>query len=324
MNMKKAVRITALLLAAALVFTLSGCGRPQEQNAGQDQRLSVVCTLFPQYDFARQIAGDKIDLTLLLTPGADSHTYDPSPADMIKINGCDLFLYTGDLMELWVANVIKGLDKSKVTVVDLSQGVALSAVEHGEHEEEHEEEDHDHDHSVDPHIWTSPKNAVIMAQSVAAALQQLDPANAETYRTNAADYCEKLEQLDAQIRSVVNSAPIHEIVVCDRFAMHYFCREYGLTYLAAFDSCTADTEPSPAVLAKITEHVKAAHIPAVFYAELSNQTMAQKVASLTGAQTLELNSCHNLSAAQFKSGVTYLDLMEQNLNMLKIALGVSQ
>ncbi len=324
MKLKHAVRFTALLIASALVFALVGCGKTPEPGDGSD-RLNVVCTLFPQYDFVRQIAGDKVDLTLLLTPGADSHTYDPSPTDMVRINNCDLFLYTGDLMEIWAANVIKGLDRDKVTVLDLSQGIQLSAVEHEgheEHEEEHEAEEHDH--SVDPHIWTSPKNAVIMAQRIAAALQKLDPANADSYKDNAAVYCKELLRLDAQFRSVVAAAPLKEIVVCDRFAMHYFCREYGLTYMAAFDSCTSDTEPSPAVLAKITEHVKAAHIPAVFYAELSNQTMAKKVASLTGAKALELHSCHNLSAEQFSSGATYLDLMEQNLQMLKIALGVSQ
>ncbi len=323
MKTNQAKRIFALLLTAALLFTLFGCGRaPQEEPSGAPKRLNVVCTLFPQYDFVQQIAGNKVELTLLLTPGADSHTYDPSPNDMVKINNCDLFLYTGDLMELWAADIIKSIDKTKVTVLDLSEGITLSAVEHGEEEEEEEHEAEEHEHSVDPHIWTSPKNAAIMVQNIAAALEKLDPANANAYELDAKSYCDKLDRLDAQIREVVDSAPIKEIVVCDRFAMHYFCKEYGLKYIAAFDSCTSETEPSPAMLTRITEHVKKNHIPAVFYAELSNRNMATKVASLTGVQTLELHSCHNVTDAQFNTGVTYLDLMEQNLNMLKLALGV--
>ena len=325
MKTKKTIRIASLLLAVTLLLALFGCGKEQEQpNGSEGNRLSVVCTLFPQYDFVRQIAGDKVDSTLLLTPGADSHTYDPSPADMVRISQCSLFIYTGDLMELWAANVIKSLDKNNVTVLDLSEGIALSAVEHeDEHDHEHEHEAEENEHSVDPHIWTSPKNAAIMARSIGDTLKKLDPTNAAYYEANTKDYCDKLDRLDAEIRAAVDSAPLKEIVVCDRFAMHYFCQEYGLTYLAAFDSCTSETEPSPAMLAKITEHVKANRIPAVFYAELSNQNLAQKVASLTDVKTLELHSCHNLSAEQFSRGVTYLDLMEQNLNNLKIALGNS-
>ncbi|HBL40581.1 MAG TPA: ABC transporter substrate-binding protein [Ruminococcaceae bacterium] len=315
----------ALLLVGTLLFALFGCGATEKAKETDESKklVNVVCTLFPQYDFVKQIAGDKVEITLLLTPGTDSHTYDPSPTDMVKINNCDLFLYTGDLMEAWAADVLKSVDTEKVTVVDLSKGVALSPVEHQHHEDKSSEGEADgHDHSVDPHIWTSPKNAKIMVQSIADALSRVDPENADFYDIDAKSYCDKLDRLDAKIRTVVNEAPLKEIVVCDRFAMHYFCKEYGLAYIAAFDSCTSETEPSPAVLAEITQFVKDNNIPLVFYAELSNKNLAEKVASLTGVSIAELHSAHNVSADDFADGVTYLDIMEQNLMSLKLALGV--
>ncbi len=312
----------SLFLICGLLFALFGCAEQKDSEQTNDEKklIKVVCTLFPQYDFVKEIAGDKVEVSLLLTPGTDSHTYDPSPTDMVKINECDLFLYTGDLMEPWAADVIKSVDTQKVTVADLSQGIELSAVEHQHHEEEHKETEHDH--SADPHIWTSPVNAKIMVRTIADALSRIDPKNANFYDIDAKSYCDKLDRLDAKIRTVVEQAPMKEIVVCDRFAMHYFCKEYGLSYMAAFDSCTAETEPSPAVLAEITQHINEKHIPAVFYAELSNQNLANKVASLTGAATLELHSAHNVSAADFNNNITYLEIMEQNLMSLKLALGV--
>ncbi len=304
--MRKSLKILSLLLCAVLLVGVSACG----ENKKDDGKFSIVCTLFPQYDFVRQLVGDTAEVTLLLTPGTDSHSYDPSPADMKKINDCDLFIYTGDTMESWAANIVSSLG-------DNTSVLALYKPD------EHAEADsHGHDHSADPHIWTSPVNAMEIVREICAKLCEIDPENAGTYKANEESYLKSLESLDAKIRATAASAQHKKIVVCDRFAMYYFCEEYGLEYIAALDACTSNTEPSPAVITEIIQAVNGEKIPAVFCAELSNRKVADAVAKQTGAAVLELHSCHNLSSDDFNAGATYLSLMSKNAENLKIALGV--
>ncbi len=310
---KNIIKSVALVLCVMLAFGLASC---TDDNGKEEksEKISIVCTLFPQYDFVRRLGGDKVEATLLLTPGSDSHSYDPSPVDMVRINECDLFVYTGELMESWAANIIASLDES-VTVLSLQNPVSLKTYG-GSHSEE------DHDHSPDPHIWTSPVNAMLIVQEICEKMCEIDPENANYYKANEESYLAELKALDTEIRQITASAANKKIVMCDRFAMLYFCEEYGLEYIAAFDSCTSGTEPSPAVIVKITNEVINSSIPAVFCAELSNRKVAEAVASQTGVEILELHSCHNLSAQDFDAGETYLSLMRSNANNLKIALGV--
>lgn len=313
--MQKLIKFVALLLCACVVFAFAGCTAEKPMDV-DDGVLKIVCTLFPQYDFACNIAEGRAEVTLLLTPGTDSHSYDPSPVDMVKINECDLFIYTGDLMESWAADVVSGLDNN-VKVLDVSQGIELSAVKNGhEHEDENE-----HSHSADPHVWTSPANAAEIVRKISSALCEFDPENASFYKGNEEVYLAEIAKLDADLREITASAKYKKIIMCDRFAMHYFCKHYGLEYVAAFDSCTSDTEPSPAVIVEITNEVKKNKIPAVFAAELSNRKVADAVAAQTGAKVLELHSCHNLSADDFNAGESYISLMQRNAENLKIALG---
>ncbi len=313
--MQRGIKILSLLLCAVLLVGFAACGN--EGGKEDNGKISVVCTLFPQYDFVRELVGDKAEVTLLLTPGTDSHSYDPSPVDMVKINECDLFIYTGETMEAWAANIIGSLDES-VTVLSLPQPVVLK--EQTDSFSSHIEEDHDH--SADPHIWTSPVIAMEIVRKICAKLCEIDPENAVFYKTNEESYLKSLELLDAEIRAIAASAQHKKIVMCDRFAMLYFCEEYGLEYIAALDACTSNTEPSPAVIVEITRAVEENKIPAVFCAELSNRKVAEAVAQQTGAEVLELHSCHNLSSDDFNAGETYLSLMKKNAENLKVALGV--
>jgi len=303
--MQRSLKILSLLLCIVLVVGISACGMGKKD----DGIFTIVCTLFPQYDFVRQLVGDKAEVTLLLTPGTDSHSYDPSPEDMKKINDCDLFIYTGELMESWAANIISSLADG-VEVLSLPEP------------ELHGAGDHAHDHSADPHIWTSPVNAMAIVREICTKICQIDPDNAEFYKSNEESYLKSLEALDAEIKGIVASAQHKKIVMCDRFAMLYFCEEYGLDYIAAFDACTSNTEPSPAVMVEITKAVEKDKIPAVFCAELSNRKVAEAVSKQTGAKVLVLHSCHNLSSDDFNAGETYLSLMKKNAENLKIALGV--
>ncbi len=314
--MRKVIKYLSLFLCAVLLFCFAACGQG-DTDTNENSKISVVCTLFPQYDFVREIAGDKAEITLLLTPGTDSHSYDPSPTDMVKINKCDLFIYTGETMEAWAGNIVSSLGES-VRVLSLPEPGLLA--EHNNNYSSHVEESHDH--SADPHIWTSPVNAMEIVRLISTKLCEIDPGNKSFYKTNEQIYITKLETLDGKLRAAVNSAEHKTVVMCDRFAMLYFCEEYGLDYIAAFDSCTSNTEPSPAVIVKIVNEVKNKNIPAVFCAELSNRKVANTVAEQTGVKVLELHSCHNLSADDFNAGETYLSLMERNLTNLKIAFGI--
>ncbi|MBC8570005.1 metal ABC transporter substrate-binding protein [Zongyangia hominis] len=309
--MKK--KITALLLClGALLTLLAGCGGNQTRE--ESGKLKIVTTLFPQYDFARQLCGDRAEVTLLLPPGVESHSYEPSPADIIKIDKADLFIYTGDNMEPWAKRIIDGITNPDVRVVDASQGITLDASE---------EEDHDgdgHDHAYDPHIWTSPVLAKAMVQNIADALCESDPEGKETYAARAADYEGKLDALDDEFFSIIGEGRRKEIVFAGRFAFHYFAQRYGLSYTAAYDSCSHEAEPSAQTIAGIIDTIRREQIPVVFYEELTDPKVAQSISEETGAKMLLLHSCHNVSKKDFDSGVTYLSLMEQNAANLKEGL----
>lgn len=309
LNSKK---IKSFILLISMVFLcfifFTGC----ENSEIETGKLKIVTTLFPQYDFTRQIVGDKANVTLLLQPGIEAHSFDPSPSDVVDINECDLFIYTGEYMETWANDILSSLE-SDVSVLNVSEGILMSAVEE---EHEHEEDVHEYD----PHIWTSPKNAIKMVENILDTLVEMDPENKDYYTENANLYLAELKQLDTNIREVVEKADIKTIFFGGKFAMYYFAQEYGLDYIAAFDSCTSETEPSAKLVARIVDAVKEQNAPVVYYEELSNHKAADTICTETGAKPLLLHSCHNISKDEYKLGVTYLSLMKQNLENLKEGL----
>lgn len=302
--MKK--RIAALLLSL-LLLSLCGCGAPQTQS----DTLRITATLFPQYDFAREICGDKAEITLLLPAGMDSHSYEPSPADMITVSEADLFLYTGNSMEPWAATLAESVTGQ---ITDVSEGVRLLSGE-----DVHSHAVHSHAAAdTDPHIWTNPQNAMVMVENICRAVCTLDPENAAFYRENADRYATALAALDADIANAVKSGQRKKIVFGGHFAMRYFTERYGLSYDAAYDSCSGEAEPSPSALAHIIEEMKAENIPVVYYEELSTPRTAELICAETRAEMLLLHSCHNLAPEE--AGETYLSLMRKNLENLKIGL----
>lgn len=311
-------KLFTLVLCVCLALGLAGCGSGQ-QNAQEDTgKLQVVTTLFPQYDFARQVAGDLADVTLLLPPGTEAHTYEPSPADIINIQKSDLFIYTGKYMESWAEGIISNLDSAQTQVLDVSEGITLvnEADEPGHSEEDGEA----HTHQFDPHIWTSPLNAVIMVDNIRAALAEADPANAQAYEQNAAAYIAELQALDNDFMTLVNDAPHKKIMFGGRFAMYYFAQRYGLSYTSAYDSCSSETEPGARLVAQIVDEMKAEQIDVIYYEELSNHAVADSIAAETGAKALLLHSCHNVTKEELAGWATYLSLMRQNYENLKEGL----
>jgi zinc transport system substrate-binding protein len=307
-----------LLLCCLLLF--SGCAPAQSESAPDDGRLRIVAAIFPPYDFVREIAGERVQLSLLLPPGAESHSFAPTAKDILSIRDCDVFIRVGGESEAWIDQILSSMESSGtvLSLMDIVDVVEEELVE-GMEPEATDEEDPGHA-AYDEHVWTSPRNAALIVTAIEETLCELDDANAAFYRENAAAYRTVLEGLDRRFAEIVAAGQRNTMVFGDRFPLRYFADAYGLTYYAAFPGCAAETEPSAATVAFLLEKIRAESIPAVFHIELSSQKMADILCRDTGATKLLFHSCHNLSLADFEAGESYLSLMNRNADNLKLAL----
>lgn len=312
-------RLLSILMCAVLALALSACGPVQPAEA---EGVSVVATVFAPYDFARQLVGDNGKVTMLLPPGSEAHSYEPTPKDILEIQSADIFIYVGGESDAWVADVLESVGEGvrAVTLMDCVELLEEEAVEGMEGEDAHEGHDHGHEAEYDEHVWTSPRNAALICEKIAAALCEADPDNASEYNANLAVYRAELARLDAAFTAIVADGARDTIIFADRFPLLYFARAYGLEYYAAFPGCSDDAEPSAATVAFIIDKVREENIPVVFHVELANEDMADIVCDETGAAKRQFNACHNITRSQFNEGVTYLDLMWENTEVLKEAL----
>ena len=295
---------TAMIAAAIMMLLL--CGAAQAEG-----KLSIVCTDFPCYDLARQAAGELAEVTMLLKPGVEAHSFEPTPADILQIGEADLFVYIGGESDAWADSILSGFDGGDAPATLRMMDAVEDLIE---------EEDADHGPEYDEHIWTSPVNAMRMENAVADALCRLDAANAQEYLDNASDYNTRIAAIDDEIRTLVSGAKRRTLVFADRFPFIYFVREYGLDYLAAFPSCTADTEPSAQIVMSLIERVAGEKLPAIYTIEMSTQAIARTVAEETGAEILTLQSMQTLSQADFDAGASWVTLMELNVEALRKGL----
>ncbi|MEG1848722.1 MAG: metal ABC transporter substrate-binding protein [Lachnospiraceae bacterium] len=306
-----------------MIAILSACGAEPKQTTEKEKtkRLSIVTTVFPPYDFAKAVGGEYVDVTMLLSPGMESHSYEPTPQDIIKINESDLFIYVGGESDTWVESILDSLDKdaalTTLTLMDCVETVEEEAVEGMETEKQEMATPLP---EYDEHVWTSPRNAQLITEKIAEKLCSIDTEHRTAYEQQKIIYLKELSELDHKYQEVVNQAVRKELVFGDRFPFRYLVDAYGLSYYAAFPGCSSETEPSAATIAFLTDKVKEDKIPLVLYLELSNHTIADAIAESTGTQTAMLHSCHNISAKEAEAGVTYLSLMQQNLEVLKGAL----
>ncbi len=321
------IRLTCALCALALALSLSGCAARETET--DDGRLRVVTTLFPYYDFARAVAGGRAEVTLLLSPGREAHSFEPTPLDAVTISCADVFIYNGGEGEVWADDMLGAVGENVGAVVRMMDFVDAREEEFSEgmqgvDEHDHEHGDHDdHDHAdsdgveYDEHIWTSPANAIVLCRAVADTLCVADAANADFYRANCEDYCAQLSALDADFRALRESAARNLLIFADRFPFLYFCEEYDLVYRAAFHGCSGDTEPSLATLKYLIDRVNDEQIPVVYTIDLSSQKVAEAVSECTGARIERLWSMQTVSRADFDAGETYLTLMRRNYEALK-------
>ncbi len=310
MNIIKKVIICVFSLALA-VLPLCSCGEVQSESG-----VSVVTTIFAPYSFARELAGENADVTMLLPAGADSHSYDPTPKALLAVSKCDIFIYVGGEADSWVENIISAAENPDMKIIKLIEHTdGLICAEH--------DHDHGHEHShseYDEHVWTSPRNAALACEAIAEALCEVDEENAGAYRENLASYRAELAALDEEFKAIAAQGARKELVFGDRFPLIYFAEAYGLSYHAAFPGCAGNTEPSAATLAELIMHVKEENIPAVFHLSLSTGNIADAICDATGAKKLPFHACETVSKADFDAGVTYIELMRENAEALREAL----
>ena len=334
-------RIASFFLALALAFSLTACTVPVEK--ADDGKIQIVATLFPYYDFARAIAGDRADVTLLLSPGREAHSFEPTPLDAVTISESDVFLYNGGEGEYWVDSMLGAAGENIAVIARMMDYVdaldeeyveGMQGADGHDHDHEHgshdDHDDHDHDHEedehdsdeveYDEHIWTSPKNAVVLCRAICDAICKADPANEDFYHANCDGYCAQIEALDAHFADLCASAPRKLLVFADRFPMLYFCREFGLDYRAAFHGCSGDTEPSLATIKYLIDKVEDEDIPVVYTIDFGTKKVAAVVSECTGAAVDTLYSMQTVSRADFDAGETYLTLMERNYEALRKGL----
>lgn len=316
-----------------------GSDQQSGENGRSEARISVVTTIFPPYDFVREIAGDRVELKMLLKPGEESHSYEPTPQDIIAIQESDVFIYTGGENDVWVEDILSSMPEGgrlTLRMIDCVDTVEEEHVEGMKESPGHDHDDHEEDdadpyggeagedthsvHEIDEHVWTSPVNAALIVDRIKEVLIQADPSGEEVYEKNAAAYEEELAELDQEFRDVADHARRNLLIFGDRFPFRYFADEYGLEYYAAFPGCAGDTEPSAATMAFLIDKVKEEKVPAVLKMELSNDDIANAIAEATGTEVKVFYSCHNLSAEDFESGETYLSMMQKNVETLKEVL----
>lgn len=363
-------KTVVLLLSVSMIFSLVGCSGTKTSDKEKEYRLKIVTSLFPYYDMARAVIGDVkgIDLKMIVTPGQDSHSFEPTPSDVIQMENADVLIYNGGSLETWIDTLLDSLNNKKqiqmkmmdyvdVLNEEIVEGMDTRFEEHdhdenshkednhnkenhkedSHSEENHKEDNHSEDSSndsefhnedseeeheeTDEHIWTSPVNEIIMTEKICETLSKALPEEKENFQKNAENYISQLKELDNEFRTIIENAKTKEIIFADKFPLQYFAKEYGLKYYAAFPGCGSDMEPSAKTIAFLVDKIKEDNIKAVFYLELSSHIVADAIETDTGAKPLQFNSCHNITQKQFDSGVTYVDLMKENVNNLKIALG---
>ncbi len=314
--MKRIVVWVSILLCLALL----GACRNKEAPAPAREQLTVVTTLFPMYDFTRAVGGNRVDVTLLMPPGTEPHSYEPKPEDIFKVGRADLFVYTNAYMEPWAKSIIKALPAgNNTTIVDSSVGVTFrKAAPEDEHEAEHGN-DHHHHGGMDPHIWLDFANARIMVDNIAKAMIARDPAGREYYSARAAAYDAELGKLDDDYRAALAGCPKRVLLHGGHYAFGYLAKRYGLEYRSAA-AVNADAEPTPARLAELIGLMRADGLKYVFSEELLSPRSAEAIARETGARVLLLHGAHNISRGDFAKGVTFIELMKKNLANLRTGL----
>ena len=321
MNLKKVFLI--VILVAILLFGGIAIFKGGKKEENSNDNLQIVVSNFASYDFLRAIIGDNdnVELTFLLGAGKDTHSYEPTAQDLIKLQNADLFVYIGGEAEAWSDKIIETLELQKTKIICIADYVDKLDEEEIDGAEA-EEEENEEEGAFDEHIWTSPKNAIKMVEALEKEMAELDNQNSEKYNENAQNYIAQIEEIDRKIQEVIDNKVRDRLVFADKMPMQYFINYYGLKVSAAFSGCSTETEPSANTIAYLESKVKEENIPVVLYIELNDGRVAKTIASEAGdnCQAMQIQTLHNISKDDFDNGETWVSLMTRNLDVLKRAL----
>ena len=295
----------------------------QENMQVESNKIQIIATLFPQYDFAKHIVGDKADVKLLLNSGVETHNYEPTPKDMLYINKSNLFLYNGEELEPWTKSIINSID-SNCKIINISEGIDLIKIEDFEKRyingsnyniEDHNDESH-HEEIYDEHIWLNPSNAIIMIDNITKAICEIDGKNEAYYKENSENYKNEILNIDNEFKEFLKEAPRKEIAVGGEFAYAYLIEKYDLNFVSVYNNCGEGEDPSITKVKSVIDYINQKEIPVVFYEELTEGTVAKMIAEETKAKSLILYSIHNANIEKD----TYVSLFKKNIENLKEAL----
>lgn len=307
--MRKSILTVTICLILIPFIAVSSCSKKKTLQGGE-KRLSIVTSLFPLYDFVRSIGSDKVDVTLLLPPGVEAHTFEPRPSDIVLINNADIFVYTNKFMEPWVDNLLKSTTSRNLIVVDSSNGINLIK---GTDENEDL-------HGVDPHIWLDFDNAKKMADNICRAMTEKDPNNKDLYISNCDNLKSSLDKLDGEYRKGLTDCKYRTVIDAGHFAFGYLAKRYNLTFISAYKGFTPDSEPTPKNMAELIDKIKQSGIQHIYYEELLSPRLAQVLEQETGTKLLPLNGAHNVSRDAMQKGETFISIMQKNLESLRKGL----
>lgn len=289
------------------ILILSAC----QNETNKNDKPTVIVTLFPHYDMVRAIAQDNVNLSLLLPSGVEPHAYEPSPRTIININESDLLIYTSNRMETWMSGVFNQLNQNGPVIVDSSKDIKFI-------------KDEDEDDEYDPHYWLDPLNAKIMVENITQGLGEIDPTNADFYRTNANDYLRKLDELDANFVDLFQHVKMNKIIYGGHFAFGYLAARFNIEILSPYAGYSPDAEPSVSSLTELIDTMKQNNINVIFYEELIDPKIARIISEQTGSTIEVLHGAHNVSKEEMEEGISYFDIMNNNIAKLKVALNYEQ
>ena len=300
-------RIISLFITLGSLLILSSCN-----NSIDNGKLTVVTTIFPIYDIVKSITDDTVNIDLMISPGQDIHSYDPSTDDIITVKKSDLFIYIGDNMETWVPDLTKNQPDMFVLELTKDERIKLSSLEHHEH--------HEHNHNVDMHIWTNPYYVLIMVELITNALIEVNPSYQELYKSNALEYTQEVNKIIDDINEIVDNKKRDTLYFGAPFAFYYFTTAFGLEHKTVYDTCSIEVEPTIDKILSINKEIIEKNIPVVYTKELLNDNIARKLIEGSNAKLMILHSGHNVSSSDFEKGITFLEIWQNNIEALKEGL----
>lgn len=315
-----------ILIMLVLIISFACSKKEDNTKKSENKKIRIVTTLFPTYDFSKEIGKDRVEVKLLLPPGIEAHSYEPTPKDISEINNADIFIYTGDLMEPWVKKLLSSLNNKNLKIVDVSKNIELKEFDF---EDEHNEKDtheneEEHIHGKDPHIWTDPVFAKTIVQNIVDSMIEVDLANKSFYDENKIIYDKKLDNLDTEFKNLVKKSPKKEIVSGGHFVFGYLFERYGLTYHSAYEGFSPNAEPTPKQLKSLKETIAETHTKYIYYEELIEPKLAKLLSNELGLQLLLLHGAHNISKEELAKGTSYYEIMLKNIENLKLGLDYNE